>query len=305
MHKSAIIFLAASAAISAPALANIPPAVDAMLDAAIAGGDEKEVDAIAKFAKSTNPDAAKDIDAKVTAFKAKLAAAAEAKAAADLEEKRSAGLLENWSGTGELGAFRSSGNSSNTGVTAGLNLTRAGVKWTHNFRALADFQRSNGVTTREQFVAAIEPHYNINDRLFAYGLGQYERDKFQGYSARYSASAGLGYKVIDNDSMTLNVKGGPAWRQTQFVAGGSQSSLAGLVNADFAWRISPTITFRENATAYLESANTTLKSLTALDAKLSERLTGRLSYQIERNSNPPAGLANTDTLSRVTIIYGF
>ena len=105
--------------------------------------------------------------------------------------------------------------------------------------------------------------------------------------------------------MTLNVKGGPAWLQTQFVAGGSQSSLAGLVNADFAWRISPTITFRENATAYLESANTTLKSLTALDAKLSERLTGRLSYQIERNSNPPAGLANTDTLSRVTIIYGF
>lgn len=301
------IFLTALAAamLPTPALANIPPAVDAMIDAAIASGDEKDVAAIAKFAKQTNPDSGKAIDAKLSAFYTAQAAKAAAAAAADAAAKADAGLLENWRGTGELGAFRSSGNSSNTGITAGLNLTREGNKWTHNFRALADFQRSSGVTIREQFIAAIEPHYNVNDRLFIYGLAQFERDRFQGYSARYAASAGVGYKVIDNDTMKLNVKGGPAWRQTQFIGGGSDSSISAFGAADLAWKLSPTITFNQNAAAYIESANTTVSSLTAFDAKLSDRITGRLSYQVKRDSNPPVGLEKTDTLSRVTVIYGF
>lgn len=291
------------------AIAALPEPVQAILDAALEGGDEAEIKTAFKLIKATNPDDLNEIEALETEFNAaqeiKIAEAEKAKAAEEEAKLANAGFFDNWTGNGELGAFRSSGNSSNTGLTAGVKLTKEGEKWRYNFRAIADFQRTNGVTTREQFLASIEPNYKINDRLFAYGLGQYERDRFQGFSARYNASAGLGYQVIDNETTKLSVKAGPAYRQTTFIGGGSRSSLAGLAAADFSWQFAPTLKLTETAAAYIESANTTISSETALEAKLSTALSARLSYLVEYDSNPPLGAVGTDTLTRVTLVYGF
>ena len=295
--------------LTSSAMAALPDTVKAILDAAIEGGNHDEVVTVFKLIKTTNPNDLAEIESLETSYlsahEIKLAEA-EATNAAEAEAKlANAGFFDNWSGQGELGAFRSSGNTSNTGITAGAKLTKEGKKWRYNFRAVADFQRTNGVTTKEQYLAAIEPNYKINDRLYAYGLGQYERDRFQGFSARYSASAGLGYQVIDSDKTKLSVKAGPAYRQTNFIGGGSQSTLAGLAGLDFAWQISPNLKLTEAATAYIESANTTLVSETALEAKLSNALSARVSYLVEYDSNPPAPSVGTDTLTRVTLVYGF
>jgi len=290
-------------------MAALPDPVKAIIDAAIAGGNDDEVAIAIKLAKATNPDDINEIEVIENAYNGerdiRLAKAAADEKAAEEAKLANAGFFDNWTGNGELGAFRSSGNTNNTGITVGAKLTKEGEKWRWNFRAIADFQRTNGVTTKEQYLAAIEPNYKINDRLYAYGLGQYERDRFQGFSARYSASAGLGYQVIDNEKTKLAVKAGPAFRQTNFLGGGSQSSLAGLAGLDFAYQISPNLKFTENATAYIESANTTLTSETALEAKLSSSLSARLSYLVEYDSNPPFGAVGTDTLSRITLVYGF
>ncbi|MEL6531237.1 MAG: DUF481 domain-containing protein, partial [Pseudomonadota bacterium] len=210
-----------------------------------------------------------------------------------------------WTGQGELGAFRSTGNTSNTGITAGLTLERVGIDWRHKLTALADFQRTNGVTTREQFLGAYEVNYDVSDRLFLYGLAQYERDRFQGFSARYSGSGGIGYRVIDNENMQLSVKGGPAYRQTEFIDGGSDSSVAGLAALDFDWKIAENLKLTEDASAFIQSGNSTYISSTGLVAKLGGGLSASLSYTIEHDTDPPLGAVQTDTLSRITLIYDF
>lgn len=292
--------------LTSPAMAALPAPVKSIIDAAIAGGNDDEVKIAFKLVRATNPDDLAEIEALESEYNVqnaeKLAAAAKAEEEASLANN---GFFNNWTGNGELGAFRSSGNTSNTGVTIGAKLTKESENWRYNFRAIADFQRTNGVTTKEQYLAAIEPNYKINDRLFAFGLGQYERDRFQGFSARYTASGGLGYQVIDNEKTKLSLKAGPAYRQTNFIAGGSQSSLAGLAGLDFVYQITPTLRLTENATAYIESANTTLSSETGLEAKLSSALSARFSYLVEYESNPPLGSVGTDTLTRLTLVYGF
>src|SRR3546814_8224369 len=75
--------------------------------------------------------------------------------------------------------------------------------------AQADYQRTNGATTVEKFIAEYEPQARLNDRTFAFGLGRWERDRMQGFDVRWSASGGLGYKIVDNKAMTLNLKAGP------------------------------------------------------------------------------------------------
>ena len=66
--------------------------------------------------------------------------------------------------------------------------------------------------TSEQYLAAYEPNLVLSDRLFAFALAQYERDRFQGFSARYSVSGGLGYEIIDTETMSLSAQAGPEWR---------------------------------------------------------------------------------------------
>jgi putative salt-induced outer membrane protein len=55
----------------------------------------------------------------------------------------------------------------------------------------------------------------------------------------------------------------------------------------------------------VDSAATSLKLVSGLEAKVSDRLTTRFSYSVDYNSNPPAGAVGTDTLSRFTLVYGF
>lgn len=291
--------------IAAPGLAEIPAPVRAMIDAAIATGDAEKVKTVLDLAKETNPDDGAQIDAIARDFANQQASNAAADAARQEAEIRNAGLFENWSGEGQVGATRSTGNSSNTGLTAGLKLQRTGIDWRHKITALADFQRSNGVTTREQLLLAYEPNYQLNERVFIYGLGQFERDRFQGFSSRLTGSGGIGYRVIDTDSTQLSIQGGPAYRTTRLIGGGRTSSLAALGALDFDWQVSERIKLTQDVSALLQSANSTLAATTGLEAGLGSGLSARLAYTVEHDTNPPVGAINTDTLTRFTLIYGF
>lgn len=284
-----------------PAHAALPAPVKAMIEAAIESGNDDDVTSVVRISKVTNPDDHAEIEAMLQNYKEKQAQLA----AREQQEKLQAGFFENWSGEGEAGAFRSTGNSSNTGLSGGIKFTKDAFKWRAKFRATTDYQRSNGTTTREQFRMVLEPNYKFSDRFYAYGLAQYERDRFQGFSARYTLSGGLGYTAIAKDKLSLDVKAGPAWRQTSFAGGGSDSSLAGLAGLDFAWRVSDTLKLTQSADATIASNSNTFNTSTALDAKLIGTLSARLSYSIEHETDPPVGRIKTDTLSRATLVYGF
>ena len=304
-----------AASLSTPAAAALPDPVKAMIDAAIASGDKQDVLAIVKIAKATNPDDVAEIDSLLTDYNSTQAKIAEAA----LREKQEAGFFENWNGQGELGGFRSTGNTKNLGVSGGVKLVKDAVKWRLNFQARADYERNRGKTTRDQLSATIEPNYKFNQKLYAYGLAQFERDRLQGFSARYTISGGLGYELVKTKDLRLAIKAGPAFRVTDFAAGNSESSLAALVGLDFDWKISDNLNFSQDAggtwasdaqgftsaVAIIDSDNATFKATSALDAKLIGSLSARLSYTIEHETNPPVGRFKTDTLSRASLVYDF
>ena len=311
LHRFALLLAAAAA----PAAAELPEPVRAMIDTAIATGDATKVRTVVDLAKQTYPDDVAEIDALNAAFQAKQRALAEAETVRKQEELRTAGIFENWKGRGQIGAFQSSGNSDNVGVTLSLAVTRRGIDWEHRLRATGDYQRSNGRTSREQFLAAWEPRFQIDEDLFAYSLAQYERDRFQGFTSRYSVSGGLGYKLLEGSAAQLAVKAGPAWRYVDFVDGRTDSSLGGLAGVDFDWKIAKALTLTQDAnvvadtggaaTVIVDSTSTSILATTGLEAKLSDRLTTRLSYTVDYNSNPPPRSVSTDTLSRFTLVYDF
>lgn len=293
--------------LSGAAFAELPLPVAAMLDDAIASGSEAEIEAVAKYARKALPGQEAEIDARLNAYKAKriaAAAAAPTPAAAPPQDAHK-GFFANWSGKGELGGFLSAGNSDTKGLAAALQLMRESTHWRLRFNANADYQRSNGATSTERFVAVIEPNYKFAEHLFVYGLAQYERDPIQGYDARYVVSGGVGYSPVAKEHFKLDLKAGPAWRRTHFVNAADENSLTGLGSANMLWKLSPTLSLQEAASVLMQSDKSTLTALTAIDAKLNGFLSARLSYQVRHETNPLVGIKNTDTLSRMTLVYDF
>lgn len=297
------------------ARAALPDPVRAMIEAAIATGDKAKVAAVVEIAKATNPADVAEIDGLNGAFRTQVAEREAAEKARKEEAVRTAGLFENWHGKGQIGAFQSSGNSHDVGVSLALNLDRKGIDWQHKLTATMDYQRSNGRTSRERYLFAYEPRVRVSSDLFTFGLAQFERDTIQGFASRYSLSGGLGYNVIATPDLKLSAKAGPVFRRTELVGGDAEARLGGLAGFDFDWKISPRLTFTQNAnmvaetggtaTLIVDSDNTTLALNSGLEAKISDRLSTRLSYALNYDSNPPPQGVSTDTMTRFTMVYGF
>lgn len=306
MRKTLPIVSALLALSATPAAAfDLPEGVRAMIEAAIDSGDPAKVATVIELARQTHPQDAAEITALETAFRTGQAAAAQQQAAQEREALENAGLFERWSGKGQVGAFRSTGNSENIGVTAALRLERTGADWTHLLRGDADYQESVGITTRERFLFAYEPRLKLGDDVFAYGLAQYERDRISGFSARYIVSGGLGWTPIEEDGLSLAVRAGPAYRYTDFIAEPDRERIAALAALDFDWSVAERISLTQDASAVIAKDNTTLSSLSGIEFGVTDRLTTRVSYQVDYESDPPVGKVSTDTITRFTLVYGF
>src|SRR5690606_8882366 len=132
-----------------------------------------------------------------------------------------------------------------------------------------------------------------------------ERARTAGYHARWTLSGGLGYKVIAEKDLTLNLKAGPAWRQIDLAYGITERELTGPAALGLGWKLSPTLSLSRVASTSVGDPTPTTSSLTALNAKLTGALSARVSYSAELDTNPPAGVENLDTLTRFTLVYGF
>jgi len=288
-----------AATISAvPAMAQMPEPVRTMLEAAMESGDTSALAAVARFAKQTNPQHSAEIDDMVRGYLASLAAEKEA-------EIRQAGMFGNWTGSGELGGFITTGNTDSTGVSAGLSLERRGIDWLHKFRAIVDYQRSDNVTTRNQWMASYEPNFTLNNTIYAYGLAMYEKDRFQGFSDRTTVSGGVGVRLIQEENASLDLKGGPAWRRTIWLGDPDTTEFNTLAGADLRWQLSPAFEFKNNAQALWSSGNSTYNNTTSLTGKLNGSLSARVSYAVRHETAPPIGSEQTDTITRATLVYDF
>lgn len=288
-----------------PAAIALPPPARKMLEAAIENGDAAAIASVAKLARKLYPDGVTQIDALVAEYEAKVAEAKANAARARAEALANAAFLDNWKGEVELGASRSTGNTDSTGIYGAVKLTKEGLRWRHQITSRADFQRTNGITTTDRFAGAWQPNYKVDDRFYAYGLGQYEHDRLLGYDTRITAGAGVGYSIVKRPGLRIGVEGGPAIRYTDFVTSDARTTVAGRASFNMKWNITPTLVFGQDAAVYLESRNNNAVATTTLDTKLIGALKARFSYNLTYERDAPTGRDSLDTTSRATLVYSF
>ncbi|WP_109806560.1 DUF481 domain-containing protein [Sphingosinithalassobacter portus] len=276
----------------------IPPPIKAMLDAAMAAGDENGVAIIVKYAQTAAPDSAREVSRIATEWRTERRQTAQ-------RRLRQSDFLDLLKGKIELGGYRTTGNTENIGLVGTIELRREGYRWRHKLRLRGEYQESLGVTTRERYLAAYEPNYKIDDRSYVYGAAQFESDRFSGFDERYSLSAGLGYTPIKRPGMTLELEVGPAFRQTHYTDDTNEGYVGGRGSLDFKWNLAPSIRFQQTASTYIQTANSTVSSNSALNFRVLGPLSAQLSYNLQYESDPTSNRNSTDTTTRAALVVDF
>jgi len=283
----------------------LPPAVRSVIDQAIASGDAAAVETIVRFSVAAHPEAEAEIRALHRIFQARLTERQQQEADARRASLAQASPLEHWDGNIEFGASRSTGTTDSLGLFGALRLERRGIDWNHRVAARAEIQETEGRRTAERLSFEWQPRLKLDDRLYAFGIVQAERDPFVGFDARYSLGLGAGYSLIDERRLRLEVEGGAAYRQLDLPIAPDRSSVSGRASLDLTWRLAQALELKQTASVFLDGDTGSGTSTTALDAALVGPLRLRLSYEMRFENDVLRQVDTTSTGSRATVVYQF
>lgn len=278
---------------------TIPPPIRAMLDAAMASGNDNDVTVVVRYARTAAPESADAVTRLANDWRTERRRNRE-------RSIRQADFFELVKGRAEIGGYATTGNTQNIGITGALDVRREALEWRHKLHLQADYTESLGVTSREHYLASYEPNYKFNERSYVYGAAQFESDRFLGFTERYSLSAGAGYIPVQRGGLKVELELGPAYRETHFTDGGVEGSVAARGSFDLAWKVSQAVTFQQNLSAYIQDrSSNTVASQSALRAKLFGPFSAQLSYQLQYESDPQETRRTTDTTTRASLVVDF
>lgn len=222
-----------------------------------------------------------------------------------------------WTGEGSLSAGVTTGNTDTTDIGLGVDLARDTQVWKASLEALADFGETDGVETRNRIFAAGQLDRQIRDRMYGFGRTSYEIDEFSGFDSRLFVGGGLGYEILTGERATWSVEGGPGLKIDEVKtlvttdANGDPLIIPATTEESFSVIGASNYTFQFNDNVglsndtdilYAEESTQLLNSL-ALTATLTEALSARFSFDVRHDTNPPTGFEETDTATRVSLVY--
>ena len=169
-----------------------------------------------------------------------------------------------------------------------------------------DVRREDENTTKQRLVVDLQPRYDLNERWYAFGFFEYRDDRFSGFEYEFTESAGLGYRVFDSETLSWAIEAGPGARQSKVEdTGDVDDQLLFRAASRFAWQISESAQFSNDTEFIVDNERRRTENETALSTKIIGDLSGRVSFEIRHNSNPPDDNETTDTRTKISLVYGF
>jgi len=234
---------------------------------------------------------------------------------AHAQDETSAG----WSGEGSLSAGVTTGNTETTDLGLGVDVAREMGLWKIGLKASADYGETDGSETKNRIFLGTNLDRQINDKLFGFGQLSYERDEFSGFESRTFIGGGLGYEVLGGDITNWTVRGGPGLKIDEINAvldattvpatvvseAMTEESFGATAESNFSHLFNDNVAFTNDTTVLYAETSTQIGNIAALTATLTDTLSARLSFEVRHDTDPVDGFEATDTISRVSLVYGF
>ncbi len=232
---------------------------------------------------------------------------------------QSTGWADGWSGEGNLGAGITTGNTDTTDVAIGLKLSKDFDPWKVSVEGGYDFGQVDGVDNRNRWYVGAQGNRNFNDRWYGFANVSYEEDQFSGFDSRLFVGVGAGYHIFKEKPLTWSVEVAPGYRRSQIAdvsipaipdpliitPGFTANDFAVRGSSRFAYDFNDKVTFTNDTDVIWSDTSTQTINTAAVTAQLTERISGRVSFEVRNDTNPPDGFVSTDTATRVAVVYAF
>src|SRR5579871_5376476 len=224
-----------------------------------------------------------------------------------------------WTGKGQLGFLDSQGNTVAESANAALDMSLLTGVWKHTAHVDALYGKNAAVVSAERYEAQWQSNYNLTTALFVFGALRYEHDLFSGFLYQGSATAGVGYQLFNTPRTKLSVQvgaGDRAERPETLVKNAAgvvlyrvplarENGVIGTAGLDLTQYLTATTSIADQALIEGGSGNTLISNTLALTVKVSSKLALGIGYNLQDNSNPPAGLKKLDSTETVNLVYSF
>lgn len=210
-----------------------------------------------------------------------------------------------WSGSVTLGYLGTSGNTDTKTFRTGFEVAYATGDWIHTLDAAGNGGEDSGVVTAEAYQSNFKSTYNFTEHDYLFGQVSWRKDRFAGVTEQLGGTVGYGRRVIDTPSHLLSLDIGAGYRESDRADGTTETSAIGRGSLDYTWTISETAKFEQDLIIEFGSDNTFIESVSEVHASLVGELALVLSYTLRNNSDVPAGTEKTDTLTAISLEYGF
>ncbi|MCZ4298787.1 DUF481 domain-containing protein [Henriciella marina] len=225
---------------------------------------------------------------------------------------------EGWTGEGSFSAGYTTGNTETADLGLGVKLNRERGLWTYSGEANVEYGETDLVETRNRIFLSGQVDRQLGDKLFAFGRTSYEKDEFSGFDSRLFVGGGLGYQLIETDSTSWDVQGGPGIKIDEVqatttirngvpvvVPASTEQSASVVGRSEFSQKFNDAVSLSNNTDVIYASESTQFLNVTALTAALTDTFSARFSFDVRHDTNPPPGFEATDTVTRASLVYAF
>ncbi|WND03388.1 DUF481 domain-containing protein [Temperatibacter marinus] len=217
-----------------------------------------------------------------------------------------------WNMQAELGAGNTTGDTSETSISAGLSMKRKfGTKWEHILDFDYDLNRSKNDATGEtetkkkRFRAKHDLLWRPWDKMFLVNHLEFLSDAFSGYDHQILETLGIGYQIYDKSTFKARLDIGPGLRYNKLDSGVTDTEFLGRVSGNVFWKISDSLQFNDTISYSMAQNSNRFENKFNLTSKINSSLAARLGFDVKHDSVVPAGTANWDTIGRITLVYDF
>jgi putative salt-induced outer membrane protein YdiY len=220
------------------------------------------------------------------------------------------GMLEGWTGGGNVGFALARGNSQTTNLALGVNALRKTNTdaWIFNAASVYSTDDKLGITSANTFGGLIRYDHNISKRWFVYGVFSGMYDTLQLLNYRIMPGGGLGYHAINSSVTTLDFLGGLGYTRESYYNGTTNNLLTATLGDEFTHKFSPAVSITQSL-YYLPSLNDTsnyrVNFSFGIATKLNGWMTANANFLDQYVSQPVPGNKNNDVLLTTGLGFTF
>ena len=210
-----------------------------------------------------------------------------------------------WSGSVSVGVLLTSGNVDNANLNVDIKAKLEQERFRQNFLAALLTTESDNVKTAERYLLGYKVDFKLTPHSYVFTDLRVEFDEFSGFDRQTSETIGFGHRFIDTKKNTLDAEIGAGARQLELNNGETESEAVIRGAADYHHLFTETSEFRQNFLILAGEQNTSVDTVTAIKTKVLGKLALEAALKVKHNTEPPADNEKTDTITTLSLVYGF